>query len=209
MHGYEYDDDALAYGDYYPRRRGVWEDRLADDIVDICQGLRDMLAFPSIEPFRHQSTPYKECRLQDFLVPVLSMGKGQHMSLSGTYCETDSIEPWVLYKPSIRPRRLSREHHHLRPSDIEEMHLPNLDSCTAARPSLPRSHLSMSLGQLCRLRQNPQKHLHTTRLCPLANRSSRLFSAAAGPVTQTSLAAAMSILVTGLYHAPLGRFLGR
>jgi hypothetical protein len=98
-----------------------------------------MLAFPSIEPFRHQSTPYKECRLQDFLVPVLSMGKGQHMSLSGTYCETDSIEPWVLYKPSIRPRRLSREHHHLRPSDIEEMHLPNLDSCTAARPSLPRS----------------------------------------------------------------------
>jgi chaperone BCS1 len=138
-HGYEHDDDALAYDDYYPRRRGVWEDRLADDIVDICQGLRDMLAFTSVEPFRHESTSYKECRLQNFVVPVLSMGKGQDMSLSGTYCETDSIEPWVFYKPSIRPWRLSREHHNLRPNDIEEMYLSNLDSRTAARPSLPRS----------------------------------------------------------------------
>jgi hypothetical protein len=61
------------------------------------------------------------------------------MSLSGTYCETDSIEPWVLYKSSIRPWKLSREHHNLRPNDIEEMYLSNLDSCTAVRPSLPRT----------------------------------------------------------------------
>jgi chaperone BCS1 len=139
-HGYEHDDDALAYGDYYPHRQWVWEDRLAKDVVDTYQGLIDMLTFPSVVPFRHQSTPYKECRLQDWAVPALSMGKGQHMSLSGTYCETDSIEPWVLCKPDIRPWRLLREHHNLRPNDIEEMHLPNLDSCTAVRPSLPQSH---------------------------------------------------------------------
>ncbi|RYN62732.1 hypothetical protein AA0118_g5012 [Alternaria tenuissima] len=87
-HGHEHNDDALAYGDYYPRRQWVWEDRLADDVVDTCQGLRDMLTFPS-----------------------------------------------------IRPWRLSREHRNLRPNDIEEMHLPNLDSCTAVRPSLFRSCL--------------------------------------------------------------------
>ncbi|KAH8634318.1 P-loop containing nucleoside triphosphate hydrolase protein [Alternaria alternata] len=100
-HGHEHDGDALAYGDYYPRRQWVWEDCLADD-VDTCQGLRDMLTFPSVVPFRHRSTPYKKCRLQDWVVPALSMGKGQHISLSGTYCETDSIEPWVLCKPGIR-----------------------------------------------------------------------------------------------------------
>ncbi|CAN9418389.1 unnamed protein product [Alternaria alternata] len=139
-HGHGHNDDALAYGDYYPRRQGVWEDRLADDVVDTCQGLRDMLTFLSVEPFRHQNISYKECRLQDLVNPALSMGKSQHISLSGTYCEPDSIEPWVLCKPCIRPRRLSREHHNLRPNDVEEMHLPNLDSCTAVRPSLPRSH---------------------------------------------------------------------
>ena len=61
------------------------------------------------------------------------------MSLSGTYCEPYGIEPWVLCKPGIRPRRLSREHHNLRPNDIEEMHLPNLNSCTGVQPSLPQS----------------------------------------------------------------------
>jgi chaperone BCS1 len=136
-YGHEHDDDALAYGDYFPRRQGVWEDRLADDVVNTCQGLRDMFTFPSVEPFRHQSKSYRGCRLQDLVVPALSMGKSQHMSLSGTHCETDSIEPWVLCKPSIRPRRLSREHHNLRPNEIEEMHLPNLDSCTAVASSIP------------------------------------------------------------------------
>ncbi|KAF7672949.1 hypothetical protein GT037_008900 [Alternaria burnsii] len=66
-------------------------------------------------------------------------GKSQHMSLSGTYCEPYGIEPCVLCKPGIRPRRLSREHHNLRPNDIEETHLPNLNSCTGVQPSLPQS----------------------------------------------------------------------
>ena len=78
-------------------------------------------------------------RLQDLVIPALSMGKSQHMSLSGTYCEPYGIEPWVLCKPGIRPRRLSREHHNLRPNDIEETHLPNLNSCTGVQPSLPQS----------------------------------------------------------------------
>jgi len=72
------------------------------------------------------------------VIPALSMGKSQHMSLSGTYCEPYGIEPWVLCKPGIRPRRLSREHHNLRPNDIEETHLPNLNSCTGVQPSLPQ-----------------------------------------------------------------------
>ena len=52
-HEHEHDDDALAYGDYYSRRQGVWEDRLTDDVVNTCQGLRDMLTFSLVEPFRH------------------------------------------------------------------------------------------------------------------------------------------------------------
>ena len=59
-HGHEHDDDALVYGDYYPRRQGVWEDRLADNVVNTCQGLRDMLTFSLVEPFRHQNISYKE-----------------------------------------------------------------------------------------------------------------------------------------------------
>jgi chaperone BCS1 len=59
-HGHEHDDDALAYCDYYPRRQGVWEDRLADDVVNTCQGLRDMLTFSLVEPFRHQNISHKE-----------------------------------------------------------------------------------------------------------------------------------------------------
>ncbi|CAN9428755.1 unnamed protein product [Alternaria sp. RS040] len=59
-HEHEHDDDALAYGDYYPRRQGVWEDRLTDDVVNTCQGLRDMLTFSLVEPFRHQNISYKE-----------------------------------------------------------------------------------------------------------------------------------------------------
>jgi hypothetical protein len=52
-HGHEHDDNALAYGDYHPRRQTVWEDLLADDVVDICQRLRGMRTFPSVEPFRY------------------------------------------------------------------------------------------------------------------------------------------------------------
>ncbi|KAG9186077.1 hypothetical protein G6011_02633 [Alternaria panax] len=56
-HDDEHGDNALAHGDYYPRRQGVWEDRLADDVTDTCQRLKDMLTFPSVEPSGHRNAP--------------------------------------------------------------------------------------------------------------------------------------------------------
>jgi hypothetical protein len=211
-HGHEHDDDALAYGDYYPRRQWVWEDRLADDVVDTCQGLRDMLTFPSVMPFRHQSTPCKECSLQDWQFLHRAWGKASICPCLVLIARriVSSLEYFVS---------LTFDHGGCRASTtIYDQMISKRCTCrisTLVRPYGRRfldpaqvRHLSMSLGQHCRLRQNPQNHLHTTRLCLLANRSSRLFSATAGPVTQTSLAAAMSILITGLYHAPLKKILG-
>ncbi|KAI4931148.1 hypothetical protein J4E85_003737 [Alternaria conjuncta] len=38
---YPHEDDALAYGDYHPRRgQRVWEDRLADSVADACQEIK-------------------------------------------------------------------------------------------------------------------------------------------------------------------------
>ncbi|KAI4953363.1 hypothetical protein J4E86_006906 [Alternaria arbusti] len=39
---HKFEDDALAYGDYHPRRgQQVWEDRLADSVAHACQELKD------------------------------------------------------------------------------------------------------------------------------------------------------------------------